>query len=149
MKYTFTFQSFLKIQLQPDSLFYRAVLQVILKAKLSSFGDRDYRVGRLRKPLPNFVQYARWALRKLKLDLEVSTILVRLVKIFLYLNFLLPLIIDRGWWIELLLRRLPSGCDKTTSIFSATIIASPSDRIGDSPWSNGFPTGTGEFWTDI
>ena len=58
-------------QLQPDVLFYRALLQVILNEKLESCSASHYQVGRLRKTVDNFVQYARWAFGKLKLDLEV------------------------------------------------------------------------------
>lgn len=63
--------SFPPLQLQPEVLFYRAVLQVILEERFPSMRTTEFHVGRLRKPLNSFVEYARWALAKLALPLEV------------------------------------------------------------------------------
>lgn len=59
--------------MQPDVLFYRSLLEVILQEKLPSSGDTavEYQVGRLRKPVANFHDYLRWAIKKLQLNLEV------------------------------------------------------------------------------
>jgi len=59
-------------QLHPDVLFYRAVLQVILKEKIESYSGLEFQVGRKRKPAANFREYARWALNKLELDLQLD-----------------------------------------------------------------------------
>lgn len=55
-------------------LFYRAVLQVILKEKIDSYSGLEFQVGRMRKPVASFKEYARWALNKLKLNIDVTAI---------------------------------------------------------------------------
>merc|ERR1712071_57297 len=59
-------------QLPPDVLFYRAVLQVILKEKIASYSGLEFQVGRMRKPAATFNQYARWALGKLELNIQLD-----------------------------------------------------------------------------
>ena len=56
-------------------------MQVILKDKLESVAARQYRVGRLPKPVDSFTQYVRWALGKLRLDLDVrrDTIMLQVI----------------------------------------------------------------------
>ncbi|XP_046632369.1 probable methyltransferase-like protein 25 isoform X3 [Daphnia pulicaria] len=57
-------------QMQPDVLFYRSLLQVILEEKFPSTDSVEFQVGRLRKPVNNFRDYLQWATKKLKLSLE-------------------------------------------------------------------------------
>ena len=57
--------------MQPDVLFYRSLLQVILEEKYPSTPPVDFQVGRLRKPVTSFREYVTWAIKKLKLNLEV------------------------------------------------------------------------------
>lgn len=57
--------------MQPDVLFYRSLLQVILEEKFPSTNAADFQVGRLRKPVASFQEYFRWAANKLHLSLEV------------------------------------------------------------------------------
>jgi hypothetical protein len=83
-------------QLQPDVLFYRALLQVILKEKLESCSASHYHVGRLRKTVDNFAQYARWAFGKLKLNLEVIFIGKQIIQIIKnFINFLMFKLVSR------------------------------------------------------
>ena len=58
--------------MQPDVLFYRSLLQVILEEKFPSMDSVEFQVGRLRKPVNSFREYLQWATKKLKLNLEVN-----------------------------------------------------------------------------
>lgn len=58
--------------MQPDVLFYRSLLQVILEEKFPSTDSVDFQVGRLRKPVAGFREYLNWATKKLKINLEVG-----------------------------------------------------------------------------
>lgn len=63
---------FCLLQIQPDVLFYRSLLQVILEEKFPLTGSVEFQVGRLRKPVSNFHEYFHWAIKKLQLNLEVT-----------------------------------------------------------------------------
>lgn len=52
-------------------LFYRSLLQVILEEKLPHVDPMTFQVGRQRKPIASFLDYARWALGKLQLNIQV------------------------------------------------------------------------------
>ena len=56
-------------------LFYRSLLQVILEHKLPHIDPMAFQVGRQRKPIASFLDYARWALGKLQLNIEVRFLL--------------------------------------------------------------------------
>lgn len=59
-------------QVQPEVLFYRSLLQVILEEKFPSTPPVEFQVGRLRKPVGSFREYLQWATKKLKLNLVLT-----------------------------------------------------------------------------
>uniref|UniRef100_A0A6P7G621 Methyltransferase-like protein 25 n=1 Tax=Diabrotica virgifera virgifera TaxID=50390 RepID=A0A6P7G621_DIAVI len=57
-----------KRELPKDTIFYRALLEVILEKRFNSLDPDKRHVGKIRRKCENFVQYAREAFKKLKVS---------------------------------------------------------------------------------